>query len=172
MGRKSDKEKFLDDARALNSEPETVTDPKFQAPEGFFDARDKVQVKYEMLRAHEVDRETVQEAARRFGFSRESFYKDQERFRSEGVLGLVERKRGRRGPQKLTEEIVCFLDQSRRRDPTLSGARLAEMVAECHGVQLHKRTVEKAMGATVGRSKKNKTLQRKQRRRGRRKKGS
>ena len=40
----------LRESRCLNPHPEQVTDPAFLA-DGFFDARDAVQVKYEMVRA-------------------------------------------------------------------------------------------------------------------------
>lgn len=155
MEEKDKKNKFLEAAGALNPKPEQVEDQKFSLP-GFFDPRDKVQVKYEMLRAHEVDGENISEAAPRFGYTRESFYTSKERFETEGIAGLVDRKRGRKGPDKLTEEILEFLRQSKRQDPRLSGARLCEMVRERYGVKLHKRTVEKAVAGRVVRQKKTK----------------
>ena len=156
MGKKDKKNKFLEAAGALNRKPEQVEDQKFSLPHGFFDPRDKVQVKYEMLRAHEVNGENISEAAPRFGYTRESLYTSKERFETEGIPGLVDRKRGRKGPDKLTEEILEFLRQSKRQDPRLSGARLCEMVRERYGVKLHKRTVEKAVAGRVVRQKKTK----------------
>lgn len=149
MGKKDKKEEFLEAAGALNPKPEQVEDRKFCLRHGFFDPRDKIQVKYEMLRAHEVDGESISEAAPRFGYTRESFYMSKGRFEVEGIPGLVDRKRGRKGPDKLTEEIMEFLRQSKRQDPRLSGARLCEMVTERYGVKLHKRTVEKAVAGRV-----------------------
>lgn len=146
MASKKAKRKFLEAAGALNPHPERVTDKKFLPPERFFDPLDKVQVKYEMLRANGVDEESVSEAARRFGYTRESFYQNLARFESEGVIGLTDRKRGRKGPVKLTGEVLEFVRQQREADPMLSGERLAEMVQERFGVQLHRRTVEKAFG--------------------------
>jgi transposase len=155
MKKKDKKEEFLEAAGVLNPKPEEVEDQKFSLP-GFFDPRDKVQVKYEMLRAHEVDSESISEAAPRFGYTRESFYTSKERFETEGIPGLVDRKRGRKGPDKLTEEILEFLRQSKRQDPRLSGARLCEMVTQRYGVKLHKRTVEKVVAGRVVRQKKTK----------------
>lgn len=149
MGKKDKKEEFLEASGALNPKPEEVEDQKFRLPQGFFDPRDKVQVKYELLRAHEVDGESISEAAPRFGYTRESFYTSKERFESEGIVGLVDRKRGRKGPDKLTEEILEFLRQNKSQEPALSGARLCEMVRERYGVKLHKRTVEKAVAGSV-----------------------
>ncbi len=48
------KETALAEARCLNPRPESVRDPAFLASE-FFDARDVVQVKYEMVRRVEAE---------------------------------------------------------------------------------------------------------------------
>jgi hypothetical protein len=53
---------------ALNPHPQHVTDRLFQENE-FFDARDLVQVKYEMLRRVRVERAPVSQSAAAFGFS-------------------------------------------------------------------------------------------------------
>ena len=52
----------------LNSSPEKVRDPKFREGE-FFDPRDAIQSKYEMLRRVRVDGLPVAHAARSFGFN-------------------------------------------------------------------------------------------------------
>lgn len=52
----------------LNPRPQNVTDELFQSGE-FFDPRDLVQVKYEMLRRVRVDGHSVTQAAAAFGFS-------------------------------------------------------------------------------------------------------
>jgi hypothetical protein len=43
------KERALEEAGVLNPDPESVTDGRFRSQE-FFDPRDLVQVKYEMVR--------------------------------------------------------------------------------------------------------------------------
>ena len=63
----------LRESRCLNPHPEQVTDPAFLA-DGFFDARDAVQVKYEMVRAVTADGAPVTAAAAAFGYSRPSYY--------------------------------------------------------------------------------------------------
>ena len=52
----------LREARCLNPHPEGVTDAAFRSQE-FFDARDAVQVKYEMVRRVRVDGDSVTAAA-------------------------------------------------------------------------------------------------------------
>jgi len=70
----------------LNPRPQDVTDPLFQEHE-FFDARDLVQVKYEMLRRARLDKASVSRSASAFGFSRPSFYQAQKDFARDGLPG-------------------------------------------------------------------------------------
>lgn len=128
-------------AGLLHRRPGAVSAAVFGAGNPFFLASDKVQVKYEMLRAHLVDGFTVSEAARTHGYSRPSFYLAQDAFAEAGMAGLIDDRPGRRGPLKLTEEIVAYLLAA---PPETSGAALAEEVGRRFGVELHRRTVERA----------------------------
>src|SRR6476659_838404 len=67
------KEAALSESRTLYPRPEAVRDEEFVSSE-FFDARDLVQVKYEMVRRVRVDGEPVTQTAAAFGFSRPSYY--------------------------------------------------------------------------------------------------
>jgi transposase len=131
----------LAESGLLHPNPEAVGAPLFAAG-GFFLAADKVQVKYEMLRAHLVDQLPVTEAAAAHGYSRAAFYLVSAAFDQRGMAGLLDERRGRRGPVKLAPEIVEFI----RSAATGSGAQVAEQVADRFGVQLHRRTVERARG--------------------------
>jgi hypothetical protein len=66
------KTKELARSCTLTPQPEAVVDEAFAASE-FFDARDLVQVKYEMVRRVETDGPAVTAAAASFGFSRQSY---------------------------------------------------------------------------------------------------
>ena len=125
----------------LHPRAEAVTSALF-AQGGFFLAADKVQVKYEMLRAHLLDGASVTAAAAAHGYSRAGFYLVAAAFEQAGMSGLLDDKRGRRGPVKLTAEIVEFI----RSAAPGSGAQVAEQVADRFGVQLHRRTVERVRG--------------------------
>ena len=57
----------------LNPRAQKVRDPLF-ATDAFFDARDLVQVKYEMVRRVRVDGQPVSQSATMFGFSRHHQY--------------------------------------------------------------------------------------------------
>ena len=129
----------LERAGLVHLRAEAVTAPLFSSG-GFFLAADKVQVKYEMLRAHLVDGINVTDAAATHGYSRAGFYLVQAAFDRDGMSGLLDDKRGRRGPVKLTAAIAEFLHSA---PASLSGAALAEEVADRFGVRLHRRTVER-----------------------------
>jgi transposase len=110
----------------------------------FFDGRDLVQVKYEMLRRVQRESGSVTQAAADFGFSRVSFYQAQAAFAAGGLPGLVPRRRGPRGAHKLTEEVMVFLDQARAAAPELSSRDLAGRVQERFGLAVHPRSIERA----------------------------
>jgi len=125
----------------LHPHPEAVTAPLFDGSRPFFSALDKVQVKYEMLRANVVDGVTAGRAAGSHGYSRAAFYLVTASFEEQGMLGLLDERRGRRGPLKITAEI---LDHLRSAQPSRSGAEMAEEIERLFGVKLHRRTVERA----------------------------
>jgi hypothetical protein len=79
-------------------------------------------------------------AAAAHGYSRAAFYLVAASFEQAGMAGLLDERRGRRGPVKLRPEIAEFI----RAAPPASGAALAEQVAERFGVVLHRRTIERA----------------------------
>jgi transposase len=128
----------LSEAGLLHANPAAVRAPLFTAG-GFFLAEDKVQVKYEMLRAHLVDGQPVTEAAARHGYSRAAFYLVLSSFSGSGMSGLLDEARGRRGPVKLQPEIVSFI-----RDSAAGPGELVEQIADQYGVRLHRRTIERA----------------------------
>ncbi len=128
----------LSGAGLLHPNPDAVVAPLFTGGLDFFLASDKVQVKYEMLRAHLVDAMPVSEAAAAHGYSRAAFYLVAAAFDQSGMAGLIDERRGRRGPIKLRPEIVDFI-----RTGTGSGALIAEQVADRFGVRLHRRTIER-----------------------------
>src|SRR5438876_6795874 len=89
------KPKDLTPPGTLNPNPEAVLDEQFAAGD-FFDARDIVQVKYEMLR-RVANGQSIDEAIHAFGFSsRQSFYRARVAFEQKGLAGLMPAKRGPR----------------------------------------------------------------------------
>lgn len=152
----ANKRDVLQRLRALNHKPEKVVSPLFRRID-FFDPRDKLQVKYEMLRTHEVEEVSISRAAEEFGYTRQAFYQIKEAFQEQGMAGLLERKRGRKGPVKCTPEVVAFLVREKQREPDLSGSDLSERLLEHRGVEVHRRTVEKVV-ARMGSARRKKKL--------------
>ena len=128
---------------AVNPHPEGVRDELFVENE-FFDARDLVQVKYEMLRRVRRERWPVSRCARTFGFSRPSFYKALAAFRERGLAGLLPRRRGPRQGHKLTDEVMDFVAQARTEDPSLGMLALIDLLRQRFGVAVHRRSLERA----------------------------
>ena len=137
------KEEALRAARALNPRPDEVTAPEFSASE-FFDARDLVQVKYEMLRQARQEGSTVSDAASAFGFSRPSFYEAKAAYEQAGIPGLLPKRPGPRRAHKLSESIVERLIEAATEE-TLSSADLADLADREFGVRVHPRSVERAL---------------------------
>lgn len=129
---------------ALNPRPQAVTDDLFTASE-FFDPRDLVQVKYEMLRRVGKEGRSITEAATRFGFSRPSFYQAQAALQAGGLARLVPRKRGPKKAHKLTAEILEFIRETRQEDPSLRTADLVSRIKERFDLAVHPRTIERGL---------------------------
>ena len=134
----------LREAACLNSHPEGVTDPLFAASD-FFDPRDLVQVKYEMVRRARTDGLPVATSASAFGFSRPSFYEAQARLQREGLSGLLPKKRGPRRAHKLGTEAIGFLREQLLEEPGLSSVDLAALLRKQLRLRVHPRSIERAL---------------------------
>jgi len=127
----------------LHPHPEAVTDPAFAASD-FFDARDVVQVKYEMLR-RAADGDSVLASAAGFGFSRPSFYEARASFERDGLPGLMPKKRGPRSAHKLSAAVVAYLEELLATDSSLRTRELAARVRARFDLEVHPRSVERAL---------------------------
>jgi transposase len=140
--RKDEKQRLLRQQSTLNPRPDAVTHPLFRDSE-FFDSRDLLQVKYEMLRLVSIEKRPVTEAAKAFGLSRPSFYQAQAAFEHNGLAGLIPQKPGPRGGHKLTSAVMEFLTRTRIAEPAVRPERLARLVKKNFGVQVHPRSIER-----------------------------
>jgi hypothetical protein len=130
---------------SLNPRPQAVRDPLFAGGE-FFDPRDLVQVKYEMVRRVRVDGQAVSHSAQAFGFSRPAFYHAQSALADGGLAALVPKKPGPRRAHKLGADVMEFLTQSVREEPAAPRAgELAERVFARFGRAVHPRSIERAL---------------------------
>ena len=127
------KAEVLAGSRTLNPHAGAVTDALFEG-EDFFDARDLVQVKYEMVRKTDVEDVPVAVAAAAFGFSRQSLYTARAALREQGLAG-----------HKLTEPVVDHLEALVAADPSTRPVDLVVVVAEQFGVVVHPRSIGRAL---------------------------
>ena len=128
----------------LNPTPQKVRDPKFREGD-FFDPRDAVQVKYEMLRRVSIDNASVPEASDEYGVSRPTFYQAKANFDEAGIGGLVPKKRGPRGPHKIQGEVLAFLKAQLVPGEPIRARALAKVLQEKFNLDVHPRTIERAV---------------------------
>lgn len=124
--------------------PDKVRDPKFRASE-FFDPRDAVQVKYEMLRRVSIDKVSVTDASDEYGVSRPTYYQAKANFDTAGVAGLVPAKPGPRGPHKVDDEVLAFLQARLVPGEPVRARELAKLVRRELDIELHPRTIERVL---------------------------
>jgi transposase len=133
---------ILRQSHTLHPHPEEVRDPLFTSGSPFFDPRDLVQVKYELLRRVRVDGYAVSDATALFALSRPTFYAAQAAWEQAGVSGLLPAPTGPRHAHKLTDEIMTELQPLAK---TMSSAQLAVWLQEQRSLSVHPRSIERAL---------------------------
>jgi transposase len=128
----------------LNPAAEKVLDAKFRENE-FFDPRDLVQVKYEMLRRVSIENAAVVEVVQAFGVSRPTYYHARASLERAGIAGLVPKKRGPRGPHKMQGEALAFVKQQLVYGHPLRARQLARLLRQELRLKVHPRTIERAL---------------------------
>ena len=148
------KRRALQTTATFNPRAAAVRHALFQKSD-FFDPRDLLQLKYETVRAVQVEGYSIAQAAAEFGLSRPTIYQAQAQLEQAGLPGLLPHKRGPKQPHKLTMPVQQFLGELRAGQPGLSVGELARRVRQRFRVTLHPRTIEKALpaGAKRGRPK-------------------
>jgi transposase len=143
-GRTPSKADVLAEEGTLNAVPEKILDPKFREGE-FFDPRDVVQVKYEMLRRVSVEKASVADVAQEYGVSRPTYYQAKTNLEEAGIAGLVPRKPGPRGPHKIQGKVLAFLMKQIVPGEPIRARALAELILQKFGIEVHPRTIERAV---------------------------
>lgn len=129
---------------ALHPHPEAIQDEAFRQGD-FFDGRDQVQVRYEMLRRHRVEGRPVTEVAASFGVSRQAFYVTEALFEGQGLPGLLPRRRGPKRAHKCTEEILDFVEQWRGTAPARAEETIVQAIERRFGVSVNPRSIDRAL---------------------------
>lgn len=133
---------LLRQSHTLHPHPDQVRDPLFTSGSPFFDPRDLVQVKYELLRRVWVDGYSVAYATSLFALSRPTFYAAQTSREQAGIVGLLPEPTGPRHAHKLTEELIFQLQPLAK---TLSPPQLAQWLQQEHHLTVHPRSIERAL---------------------------
>ena len=141
---KNPKSDALRQHNSLNPHPERVRDPLF-LQNAFFDPSDIVQVKYEMLRRVRVEGLTVRRSAALFGLTRPTWYAAQRAYEQGGLAALVAQRPGPRRAHKLSEEVLAALLAALAERPGLRPGDLVELVRAQFGIEVHRRSVERAL---------------------------
>ena len=128
----------------LNPRAERVSDALFKSHE-FFDSRDLIQVKYEMLRRVKEDGWTITQAAAAYGFSRPSFYESLAEFEHAGLSGFMPERRGPREAHKISGPVVKFIEETKQKDPSIRTADVIRLIKEHFGIDVHRRSIERAL---------------------------
>ena len=138
------KTRALKEHGCLNPHAETVRDELFVS-NAFFDPRDLLQVKYEMLRRVREEGVPVSHAAASFGVSRPTWYQAQRAYEAGGLPGLLPDRPGPRRPHKLSDEVVEALQAAKSEQPELTAADLVEFVHNRFGVSVHRSSIDRAL---------------------------
>ena len=144
------KREALARSATLHPHPEQVTDALF-CDNPFFDARDSLQVKYEMLRRVRVDGHAVSQAAAASGLSRPTYYQAHDAFERGGLAALLPEKKGPKRAHKLTCEVLAFVEAELAAHPERTTGELAVQIEKKLGVTVH----PKSIGRARARGKKN-----------------
>jgi transposase len=147
MAKRSQREPKTEELKrtgTLNPHAETVTDPLFQQ-NPFFDPRDLLQARYEMLRRHSAEQMSILDAAAAFGVSRPTFYQAQASFQRWGLAGLLPARRGPKGGHKLTVGVLDYVASLRESDPRPTTVQCVKAVQERLAITIHRRSLERAL---------------------------
>src|SRR6266850_2112845 len=129
---------------ALNPHPEAIRDAVFTG-NPFFDAKDLVQVRYEMVRRHQVDGTAISDAAATFGVTRPTFYKAQNALQTTGLAGLLPSRRGPRSGNKISIEVVAFVADLKTANPALTTSQCVGAIEARFRIKVHRRSLERAL---------------------------
>jgi transposase len=144
LSKRNDKAARLKAQGVLNPHPQQVQAAWFDN-DTFFDPRDLVQVKYEMLRLAWVEGASKADAAARFGLSRPTFYQAEAAYADSGIAGLLPRQRGPKSAHKLDATVMAFIDVCIDQHGSMSARKLAPLIEAEFDLQVHPRSIERAL---------------------------
>jgi len=138
------RDKTLKENGTYNSNHGKVKSRLF-ADSAFFDAKDLVQVKYEMLREVTRGGKSVTAVVEEYGFSREAYYENKRLFEKEGITGFIPKKPGPKGSHKLSK-AEGFIKGYLEKKPEAKAPEIAKELEKETGVKIHTRTMYRYLG--------------------------
>lgn len=130
----------------LNPRPNSVSDTLFRG-NPFFDPKDLLQVRYEMLRRHSVEAASIVDVATKFGVSRPTVYQALAAFQQAGLSGLLPKHRGPKEGHKLSAEVIEYVRSIRVAEPGLTTVACVQSVQQKFGITVHRRSLERALAS-------------------------
>jgi transposase len=130
----------------LNHQPQAVQDNLFRTTP-FFDPEDLVQVRYEMIRRHQVDKLPITDVVSLFGVTRPTFYKAQKALAEHGLAGLIPQQRGPKTRHKLSAEVLAYIGHLQKERPDITLAQCVEAIGTRFGIAVHQRSLERALAS-------------------------
>ena len=133
----------------FNQNHESVSASIFQS-DPFFDKKDVVQVKYEMIRAATREEDSITSIADAYGFSRKSYYQINESFKSGGLNALVPKKTGPKGPRKLKPEVLEFVEAYLVVHKNAKAQEISKQLETVKGIKVHPRSIYRYLEKKTG----------------------
>jgi transposase len=130
----------------LNPRPDAVSDSLFKE-HPFFDPKDLLQVRYEMLRRHRVESVSIVDVATTFGVSRPTVYQAQAAFQHGGLSALLPKARGPKEGHKLSTQVLEYVRTLRAAEPGLTTVACVQAVQDRFGITVHRRSLERGLAS-------------------------
>ena len=141
-----DKEEWLKETRTFNRNHDKINDNLF-AESDMLDARDLLQVRYEMVRAVKIDKSSATEVAQRFGVSESTLNRNIRALNEGGVIALIPESKGPKGQYSLDEDELKFIDSYLEAHPDATGGQVYSALLKEKQSTVSKRTVERHLAS-------------------------
>jgi len=134
------KDNLLKKDGAFNDNYENVTAGIFETSP-FFDKKDIVQVKYEMIRAVSNNEGSVTKIAGTHGLSRKSYYQVKKAFETGGLPALTPKKTGPKGAFKMDADTLSFINAFRKSHKNAKPEEISAALEEEKKIKVHPKTI-------------------------------
>ena len=106
-----------------------------------FSFDDKDMVRYEMVREWIITKQSAEQIAEKYNYSRSRIHVNAKRIEEEGLAGILNKKRGPKEPTKVTAEIEKLVLNIRKKEDK-SIDEIAKDLKEKHGISVSAKAVD------------------------------